>query len=68
MTEHNLILTGPYPYFSTAEVFFSQCTCGRWSGGKDSERNLRRRQAEHATQMEKNERDAAPSPVKGTWD
>lgn len=48
--EHQLVLTGPYPYFSAfaGGVWFAECTCGTWSAGKDSERNLRKRYAEHA--------------------
>lgn len=48
MSDHELVLTGPYPYFSTPEIFFAQCTCGTWQAGKDSEYRLRKRHAQHA--------------------
>lgn len=54
MSEHDLVLTGPYPYFSTPEVFYGECTCGSWSAGKDSERSIRKRHAQHAEDKEKN--------------
>lgn len=47
MADHVLILTGPYPYFSTPEIFFGQCTCGTWSAGKDSERRVKLRHEAH---------------------
>lgn len=67
---HEVIVTGPYPYFSSSDIFFAECTCGKWGGGKNSEHNLRKRHIEHAEQMEKNERDAARESTeapKGSW-
>lgn len=52
MADHELILTGPYPYFSTPEIFFGECTCGSWSAGKDSELRIRKRHAQHAVDKE----------------
>lgn len=54
--DHDLVLTGPYPYFScVGGIFFAECTCGLWSADKDSERNLRKRHAEHDKAMMENE-------------
>lgn len=66
--DHDVVVTGPYPYFSTPEIFFAECTCGKWSGGKDSEHNLRRRHAEHAKQMEQNEREPAQGTYRSTYE
>lgn len=53
---HDLVLNGPFPYFSAVGgIFTATCSCGTWSGEKDSERSLRKRHAEHASAKIKNE-------------
>lgn len=53
MADHELILTGPYQYFSTPVIYFGQCTCGSWESGKDSELGIRKRHTQHAEDKEK---------------
>lgn len=53
MREHDLIITGPIPYFSAPEIFFGKCTCGTWESEKDfSERSVRKRHVQHAKSKE----------------
>ena len=63
--DHELILTGPVPYFSAPEIFLGKCTCGTWESGKDfTEHSVRKRHAEHTKAKEAN----GPQATSGTYD
>lgn len=37
--DHELILEGPIPYFSTPEIWFAKCGCGTYATGKCASRS-----------------------------
>lgn len=70
MTEadHELILEGPSPYFSTPYIWVAKCRCGAYSTGKvASESNARKQHAQHVKDKMANEQ--KPKELQGqNWD
>lgn len=55
--DHGLILEGPFPYFSTKNIWMAKCRCGAYSTGKTaSELDARKRHAQHVRDVTRNEK------------